>query len=166
MRKLTAKEKFKIAYRDDFTCQYCGSRTGNSDIEIDHMIPVTMGGSDHKNNLIAACKKCNRNKSDLVVFPMSKCEGVDTLDSEWLVHKSFGAWQVKFHYDCGVVLEYTPYGYFIESGRVYEMDWTDHVTSKGWPLPHTDDDFINGINYIRSLVDNEYYSCSVSSFTD
>lgn len=46
--------------RDNFTCQYCGSRGGK--LECDHIVPVSKGGSHEIWNLTTACFKCNRAK--------------------------------------------------------------------------------------------------------
>lgn len=154
MRQLIQKDKFQIAYRDDFICQFCGGKPDNDNIEIEHMIPVSKGGSDNEENLVAACKKCNRNKSDLVAFPKSMCEGNCRMDPDWVVHKSFGEWQIKFHpkdEGCLPVLEYTPYGYWFETRRAHEPDWETHILSKGWPEPHKDSDFIAALAYFRRL---------------
>lgn len=40
-------KKFRIAARDDFYCKFCGARPGNDNLEIDHLIPTSLGGSDH-----------------------------------------------------------------------------------------------------------------------
>lgn len=155
VRLLGSQEKFKIAFRDEFTCQFCGDRPGNSGIEIDHLIPVSKSGSDNEENLIATCKKCNRGKSNEIVVPSLMCEGVDRLDSNWVVYKSFGEWQIKFclnDCDCQPVFEYTPYGYWIKASRVHESDWESHVLAKEWGHPHTDSDFISGLYHFRRMV--------------
>ena len=48
--------------RDDFTCAYCGARGVN--LECDHVVPVSRGGSHTLTNLITSCFACNRSKSD------------------------------------------------------------------------------------------------------
>ena len=48
--------------RDNYTCQYCG-QIGHS-LEIDHIIPISKGGSNQPDNLITACRRCNRQKRD------------------------------------------------------------------------------------------------------
>ncbi len=143
--------KFAIAYRDSFTCQFCGSSPGYAEIEIDHLVPVALGGSDSDANLVAACVKCNRHKSDMIVFPAKMCEGRDSLDGMWTVHKSFGKWQVKFCQDT-IVLEFTPYGYWIEGQRVHEPDWLSHIQKKCWKPPHDDSDLLHGLEYLRALM--------------
>jgi hypothetical protein len=152
VRTLSQQDRFKIAYRDDFTCKFCGARPGNDKIEIEHLIPVSLCGSDNEENLVAACKKCNRGKSTLVAFPKSMCEGVDRINSAWIVHKSFGEWQVKFHPEDGVVLEYTPFEYWISADRAHEMDWEAHIRGKQWGAPHKFSDFIEALTYFRRMT--------------
>ena len=152
MRTLTQQDKFRIAHRDDFTCQFCGDAPGNSDIEIEHLIPVSKFGSDNPENLVASCRKCNRNKSDLVMFPKAMIEGPCELDKSWSVHRSFGRWQIKIHPTDGSVLEYTPYGYWIDGKRAHQEDWEHHILKKGWPPPHTKQDFLNGLRFFRRMV--------------
>jgi hypothetical protein len=151
-RLLTQKEKFTIAYRDNFACRFCGDRPGNQNIEIEHLIPVSKGGSDNPENLVAACVKCNRNKGDLVMFPAAMIEGRCTLDDSWFVHRSFGAWQVKVHPEGNAVLEYTRLGYYVEGRRAHDQNFADHISRKQWEPPHNVEDFWKGITYFRKLI--------------
>jgi hypothetical protein len=52
----------RILERDEHTCQYCGAT--DLPMDVDHVIPLTRGGSNHDSNLVAACYSCNRSKSD------------------------------------------------------------------------------------------------------
>lgn len=49
-----------ILRRDNYTCQYCGDKTGP--FEADHVIPKSRGGLDIAENLVCACMRCNRSK--------------------------------------------------------------------------------------------------------
>lgn len=80
------------------------------------------------------------------------CEGPDSIDPEWTVYRSFGAWQIKFHQENGVVLEYTPYAYWIDAERAHEMDWQRHIINKEWPEPHNDSDFIEALHHFRQMI--------------
>lgn len=51
-----------IFIRDDYTCSYCKIRGGI--LEVDHIIPFSMGGSENLENLTTACRKCNRQKKN------------------------------------------------------------------------------------------------------
>ncbi len=55
--KLTRREVFR---RDNFTCQYCGRRTG--DLTVDHVLPRHLGGTHTWTNVVAACPLCNHRK--------------------------------------------------------------------------------------------------------
>lgn len=54
-----------IFARDDYTCAYCGVRGGR--LECDHIVPVSRGGSNARENLTTACFSCNRAKRDKLV---------------------------------------------------------------------------------------------------
>src|SRR4030042_1465108 len=56
------KRRFQILQRDDFTCQYCGRRSPEVPLEVDHIIPRSYGGSDKRTNLITSCRDCNLGK--------------------------------------------------------------------------------------------------------
>ena len=61
-KSLGKKVRFDVFKRDEFSCQYCGRTTPAVTLEIDHVIPVSEGGSDELHNLITACFDCNRGK--------------------------------------------------------------------------------------------------------
>lgn len=46
-----------IFHRDNYTCQYCGSKS--APLTIDHIIPKEHGGRDLWENLVSACAACN-----------------------------------------------------------------------------------------------------------
>lgn len=60
--KLTKKQRFTILKRDNFTCRYCGRKTPEVILEIDHIVPVSKGGTNDLNNLVTSCRDCNRGK--------------------------------------------------------------------------------------------------------
>jgi 5-methylcytosine-specific restriction endonuclease McrA len=55
--KLTRREVFR---RDNYTCQYCGRRTG--DMTVDHVLPRHLGGEHTWTNVVTACPACNHQK--------------------------------------------------------------------------------------------------------
>ena len=50
--------------RDDHRCLYCGTRKPRSDLTRDHVLPVSRGGTDKWENVVAACKRCNWTKDN------------------------------------------------------------------------------------------------------
>jgi 5-methylcytosine-specific restriction endonuclease McrA len=57
-RKITRRAVFA---RDDWTCQYCGSR---SNLTVDHVVPRSKGGTSSWENIVASCAPCNRRKGN------------------------------------------------------------------------------------------------------
>lgn len=43
-------------------CAYCGQKIDISEMQIDHILPVSRGGSDNIDNLICSCQSCNHYK--------------------------------------------------------------------------------------------------------
>ncbi|WP_397570636.1 HNH endonuclease [Schlesneria sp. T3-172] len=56
--------RFEVLKRDAFTCQYCGRKAPDVLLEVDHIEPVSKGGTNSLLNLISSCKDCNAGKSD------------------------------------------------------------------------------------------------------
>lgn len=56
------KDRFEVFKRDGFTCQYCGRKTPDVVLEVDHIIPKAEGGGSEFANLLTACWDCNRGK--------------------------------------------------------------------------------------------------------
>lgn len=53
----------RIFARDNYTCVYC-DQPGRKQLECDHVVPVSRGGSNEDDNLVTACRTCNRAKRD------------------------------------------------------------------------------------------------------
>ncbi len=68
---MTSKLRQHILERDNYTCKFCGNSIHaepNLLLEIDHIIPVTKSGFTEEGNLQTLCWKCNRSKSNKVVY--------------------------------------------------------------------------------------------------
>ena len=61
---LSKKLRFEVFKRDSFTCQYCGKKVPDIVLHIDHISPVSKGGTNDITNLITSCVDCNLGKSD------------------------------------------------------------------------------------------------------
>ncbi|OWJ96941.1 hypothetical protein B6S59_05690 [Pseudomonas sp. A46] len=62
---MTPQLREKIKKRDKNTCQQCGvsvTEEPNLLIEVDHVIPISKGGTTTEDNLQALCWRCNRKK--------------------------------------------------------------------------------------------------------
>jgi len=49
--------------RDAQLCLYCGERFAARGLSRDHIIPLSMGGTDSWTNVVTACKRCNNHKA-------------------------------------------------------------------------------------------------------
>lgn len=56
--------RMNVFLRDDFTCQYCGTRKHTKDLTFDHVIPRSQGGGTNWENIVSACVACNTRKGD------------------------------------------------------------------------------------------------------
>ena len=57
------KIRARILARDGWTCQYCGNDE-HALMTVDHVIPISKGGTDEDSNLISACQRCNYSKGN------------------------------------------------------------------------------------------------------
>jgi len=55
--------RYEVLRRDGYRCRYCGASAETEALTVDHVIPVSLGGSDDPSNLCAACGPCNTGKS-------------------------------------------------------------------------------------------------------
>ena len=57
--------RFQILKRDSYQCQMCGATAKDgATLEIDHILPVSRGGTNDASNLQVLCRDCNAGKSD------------------------------------------------------------------------------------------------------
>lgn len=55
----------RIARKFGYACAYCGESSGQ--LEPDHVVPLSRGGSDSVANLLPSCSLCNSDKRDLLL---------------------------------------------------------------------------------------------------
>jgi len=61
-KPISQKLRFEVFKRDSFTCHWCGRSAPNVVLEVDHIEPISKGGTDDIFNLITSCKECNQGK--------------------------------------------------------------------------------------------------------
>ena len=54
--------RYNIYARDKCTCQYCGRRLPRHQLNLDHVIPRSRGGTSRWENIVCSCLPCNRKK--------------------------------------------------------------------------------------------------------
>lgn len=63
-RRLNFSTMMRIVRRDDYRCQHCQKKLQDNEVEFDHVIPISRGGSSEEHNIRLTCFDCNRDKSD------------------------------------------------------------------------------------------------------
>lgn len=73
-RGISPQLRNKILERNGFTCQLCGAGPGDPDpfnpnrkvrLHIDHIKPISQGGSDDEENLRVLCSACNQGRANI-----------------------------------------------------------------------------------------------------
>ncbi len=76
---MTSSLRQKIMQRDNYTCMKCGLSIREEPhllLEIDHIMPISMGGLTTENNLRTLCWKCNRKKGAKIEIPIEHDEAM------------------------------------------------------------------------------------------
>jgi len=66
-KTISASVRYKIMKRDNFKCVLCGDSpaiNNSTTLEIDHITPLSKGGTNSDENLRTLCKRCNIGKFD------------------------------------------------------------------------------------------------------
>jgi hypothetical protein len=65
-RYIPFQVKMRVVRRDNYTCQHCKKKLDDTEVEFDHIIPLSKGGSSEEANIRLTCFACNRDKRDKV----------------------------------------------------------------------------------------------------
>ncbi len=55
-----------VRWRDHNRCRYCKEKLTDKTFTVDHVVPVSGGGTDEFSNLVACCKYCNKMKGNKI----------------------------------------------------------------------------------------------------
>lgn len=58
------RRRFLVLERDGFRCRYCGHA---GELHVDHVVPVSRGGTNAIDNLVTACEPCNIGKGAMLI---------------------------------------------------------------------------------------------------
>ncbi|MCP9471534.1 MAG: HNH endonuclease [Nitrospira sp.] len=73
-RAISPQLRNEILERNGFTCQLCGAGAGDPDpfnpnrkvrLHVDHIKPISQGGTDDKENLRVLCSACNQGRANV-----------------------------------------------------------------------------------------------------
>ena len=57
-----------VFHRDNYQCQSCGKKEQETQLNIDHIIPLAKGGSNDISNLQTLCQTCNQQKNIILIL--------------------------------------------------------------------------------------------------
>lgn len=61
-RHIPASVRVSVLHRDGYKCLFCGRSAKQVQLEVDHIVPFSKGGSNDLSNLQTLCVDCNRGK--------------------------------------------------------------------------------------------------------
>lgn len=61
-KRLTKAERQQVYEKYDGRCAYCGEKLEYEDMQVDHLIPLRLGGADDMSNYMPSCRTCNHYK--------------------------------------------------------------------------------------------------------
>ena len=63
--RVSPRVRVRVLYRDGARCQLCGAspeKRPDVELEVDHRVPLHLGGDNDENNLWTLCRPCNQGK--------------------------------------------------------------------------------------------------------
>ena len=64
---ISGRTRLNVLDRDNYTCQICGATVeAGATLHIDHIIPISKGGTNDESNLQVLCDRCNLAKNNRV----------------------------------------------------------------------------------------------------
>jgi 5-methylcytosine-specific restriction endonuclease McrA len=66
---------------DSVKCFYCPKILVKSTVTLDHVIPISKGGTHELSNLVLACYKCNNEKGNDIIIDYCNSKKVFIIDS-------------------------------------------------------------------------------------
>jgi 5-methylcytosine-specific restriction endonuclease McrA len=104
-----------IFFRDRSRCQYCGRVFPQKDLNLDHVVPLSRGGTSAWDNVVCACLACNGRKGSrtpheagMVLIraprkpaghPVLRAGWIGPLHAEWKTFLDVAYWNVELEED-------------------------------------------------------------------
>jgi CRISPR/Cas system Type II protein with McrA/HNH and RuvC-like nuclease domain len=133
---ISKKVRFEVFKRDSFTCQYCGRKSPDIVLEIDHIKPVSKGGNNGILNLITSCFDCNRGKSDRELSTQAllnkKRNQLEVTNERVEQMKMMLKWQEELLKAKDTELNYVLNYWYDLTGNVYSLNTLAKNKIRGW----------------------------------
>ncbi len=62
-------EKYEMLLKSSGRCAHCGKTISESNVTVEHIIPLSYGGTNDMDNLVALCPDCNAEKDNCIYEP-------------------------------------------------------------------------------------------------
>jgi len=98
---MTNRDRFKTLKRDNYTCQYCGRKSPEVELQVDHIVPRSKGGKDELGNYLTSCRECNMGKFTKEVLNLEPTEENNLL----IAAKLYRYWTEQINGDKGLKIE-------------------------------------------------------------
>jgi len=73
----------RVQARDNYACFYCGAFDEKG--HVDHIIPLSRGGTDNLENLVWSCVSCNTSKGDMTLQEWRSKQETDRQEAQRLM---------------------------------------------------------------------------------
>jgi hypothetical protein len=77
MNWVRQEKRLAIYLRDGLACAYCGhSVEDGASLSLDHVQPHSRGGSNHEDNLVTCCGRCNKSRGNRSLRTFSRAVAI------------------------------------------------------------------------------------------
>ena len=94
-RHIRSSHRYRVLERAGFSCQACGARANDGvKLHVDHIHPVSKGGTNDLSNLQCLCQACNLGKADRIHHPVAQDSIEDLAEREiFLLERDNSIWE-------------------------------------------------------------------------
>lgn len=100
-----------VYLRDDFSCQFCGTKAPAEELTLDHVLPRSHGGKTTWTNIVTSCRSCNERKGNnksvkpkkapykpsyYEIVSKSQQFNIRIRDKDWLYYIDWPTERIKF----------------------------------------------------------------------
>lgn len=104
-RSWTLEEKKRILNSCGSKCACCSKKLNLKTMTMDHVIPISKGGENVEDNLVALCESCNQDKSNEFYWPRGYYMALESASKGIKINNYVKSW-VETHIDIDDVKEF------------------------------------------------------------
>ncbi len=91
-RLFSYEERQRILKKSGYICACCGKKLASKNMSIDHIIPISRGGTNDIINLIPLCYDCNKLKDNMLYIPSGFYSALDNKTTKLEMEKLVCEW--------------------------------------------------------------------------